>query len=796
MMPGKLAKLEKAHRQNPDVPFFARLADFYLSQGKIHKALSLCEKGCERFPDYIAGFTVLSKCYEAQGELEEARKAVARALRLDPENPGGFRRLSKIYIDQGNPEFALKSLQQAAHIDPYSEEVNEELDQLSAIISKETIASTFEDEESAVDVSGEDSEEYELLKDEDEEIEYELVEVEDEEDVEYELVEVEVEVEDDEDDDDETIEYELDDEEDSELEDEEEEEEYEIEEDEEEDIEPEEDDEEDDEDEIDEEDEDEEDIEPEEDDDEDDEDEDEEDAEDDEDEEDIEPEEDDDEDDEDDEDEIDEEDEDEEDIEPEEDDDEDDEDEIEEEEEEAVLQAELKEPEVSEGTSEDEVEIEVGLDTDNQEIADLESTLEIDIEDGLAALEEHGGTTLPTEEISSAVEAVSALAAADEMDEIAIDVEGESDEQIGAGVKTALEQIGEGLKTSEELDAADMDADLAALSPDAELDAEPFGMLQDLPEWGPHNKVDEVNEDHDELAGIFDDEAEEETPTAKEEQPDSVLVEADELAQIANLFEVVEQEADEPNSADDALEDLAPPDMISELNSGEARVGTLGIDVEADQPEEDLAALGADVFPDVSDAEETPNLEVTTTVEIIADDPLPDAPAIILEPAEINEIDTDQPPPFSVDSDTEEVATATENEVGSEAHGDEVLAETLDIAPDVSAEVEAQDSPWETLSPRENSFLRADNNELINLFQEIESQDSQQEEGPAVPHDLPDPPDSDSQIATETLAEIYSKQGMMQRASEIYQQILQQNPDNEEIKRKLDNLSQHRSTTS
>ena len=90
-MPGKLAKLEKAHRQNPDVPFFARLADFYLSQSKIHKALSLCEKGCERFPDYIAGFTVLSKCYEAQGELEEARKAVAKALRLDPENPGGLR---------------------------------------------------------------------------------------------------------------------------------------------------------------------------------------------------------------------------------------------------------------------------------------------------------------------------------------------------------------------------------------------------------------------------------------------------------------------------------------------------------------------------------------------------------------------------------------------------------------------------------------------------------------------------------------------------------------------------------
>ena len=126
-MLGKLEKLETPYRQNPDAPLFARLADFYLNLGKIHKALTLCEQGCERFPDYTAGFTVLSKCYEAQGELEEARKAMARALRLDPENPGGFRRLSKIYIDLGKPEFALKSLQQAAHIDPYSEEINEEL---------------------------------------------------------------------------------------------------------------------------------------------------------------------------------------------------------------------------------------------------------------------------------------------------------------------------------------------------------------------------------------------------------------------------------------------------------------------------------------------------------------------------------------------------------------------------------------------------------------------------------------------------------------------------------------------
>ena len=146
-MPGKLAKLEKAYRQSPDVPLFARLADLYLSQGKVYKALSLCEQGCERFPDYTTGYTVLSKCHEAQGELEEARKAMARALRLDPENPGGFRRLSKIYSDLGNAEFALKSLQQAAHLDPYSNGLNEDLNQLSASVDRETAAPSDEEEE-------------------------------------------------------------------------------------------------------------------------------------------------------------------------------------------------------------------------------------------------------------------------------------------------------------------------------------------------------------------------------------------------------------------------------------------------------------------------------------------------------------------------------------------------------------------------------------------------------------------------------------------------------------------------
>jgi len=130
-MADRLSKLEKAYRQNPESPHFARLADQYLSRGMIFRALDICEEGCERFPDYTTGFLVLSKCYEAREDFEAARKAMGRALRLDSENPGGFKRLSKIYQNLGNSELALKSLEQAVRLDPLDKQAGEQIDQLT-----------------------------------------------------------------------------------------------------------------------------------------------------------------------------------------------------------------------------------------------------------------------------------------------------------------------------------------------------------------------------------------------------------------------------------------------------------------------------------------------------------------------------------------------------------------------------------------------------------------------------------------------------------------------------------------
>ena len=151
-MANSIAKLEKALRRDPDSPRFARLADRYLKRGRTRRALELCQKGCEDFPDYATGFIVLSKCYEKQGALEEAREALSQALRLDPENPSGYKRLAHLFEQLGVAPLVLQSLRQAAYLDPFDASLAEQIDRFAsqnhqeAPEPEESVASTAPEE--------------------------------------------------------------------------------------------------------------------------------------------------------------------------------------------------------------------------------------------------------------------------------------------------------------------------------------------------------------------------------------------------------------------------------------------------------------------------------------------------------------------------------------------------------------------------------------------------------------------------------------------------------------------------
>lgn len=91
---------------------------------------------------------------------------------------------------------------------------------------------------------------------------------------------------------------------------------------------------------------------------------------------------------------------------------------------------------------------------------------------------------------------------------------------------------------------------------------------------------------------------------------------------------------------------------------------------------------------------------------------------------------------------------------------------------------------------------RQDDGELIRLFQEIENQQHQELASQRPPGPLPaEGGDPEGRIATVTLAQIYSSQGFADRAVETYKKILAQDPDNEEIKRRIAELQQGRKTS-
>ena len=144
-MADPITKLEKAFRRDPHFPHFARLADLYLKRGRIERALALCQKGCESFPDYATGFIVLSKCYEKQGDLKQAHEAMGQALRLDPQNPSGYKRRAHLSEQLGLTPLVLQSLRQAADLDPFDASLAEPIDRFASQTDRDAPAPKSEE---------------------------------------------------------------------------------------------------------------------------------------------------------------------------------------------------------------------------------------------------------------------------------------------------------------------------------------------------------------------------------------------------------------------------------------------------------------------------------------------------------------------------------------------------------------------------------------------------------------------------------------------------------------------------
>ena len=136
----------------------------------------------------------------------------------------------------------------------------------------------------------------------------------------------------------------------------------------------------------------------------------------------------------------------------------------------------------------------------------------------------------------------------------------------------------------------------------------------------------------------------------------------------------------------------------------------------------------------------------------------------------------------------------------SQTHQEAPEPEPEEVAAVVSAAPVEATQP-QALSPnqspdddRDDLYGDTDDRELLRLLQEIEEEEVAEpvpapEEPPPPTNSEPSVPKS-KRIATMTLAEIYTTQGLTQKAIEMYRQLLDQEPNNTIIRSKLSSLEQ------
>jgi tetratricopeptide (TPR) repeat protein len=85
---------------------FSRLADCYRKKGEIQQAIGVCMQGLQIHPDYVTGRVILGRCYLEQEKLKEATAEFVRVVELDRRNQVAVKMIADLYARQGMKEKA------------------------------------------------------------------------------------------------------------------------------------------------------------------------------------------------------------------------------------------------------------------------------------------------------------------------------------------------------------------------------------------------------------------------------------------------------------------------------------------------------------------------------------------------------------------------------------------------------------------------------------------------------------------------------------------------------------------
>ncbi|UCF06205.1 MAG: tetratricopeptide repeat protein [bacterium] len=116
----------------PDSRLFAPLADAYRKKGDIDRAIEICERGIERYPEYASARVILGKCFYDKGATERAKSEFVRVLELDSENMVALKFVGEILLAEDDRREAATYFRKLLSIDPLNEDAKRILKELES----------------------------------------------------------------------------------------------------------------------------------------------------------------------------------------------------------------------------------------------------------------------------------------------------------------------------------------------------------------------------------------------------------------------------------------------------------------------------------------------------------------------------------------------------------------------------------------------------------------------------------------------------------------------------------------
>ncbi|CUS99350.1 tetratricopeptide repeat protein [Candidatus Chrysopegis kryptomonas] len=100
----EIKKYEEFVSKNPDSPLLVRLASLYLEIGNVERAITLCNKAVQKYPDYSTAHLLMARCYIEMKAYSKALVELNKVIEILPDSQFVIDLIAKISSRQKKGE--------------------------------------------------------------------------------------------------------------------------------------------------------------------------------------------------------------------------------------------------------------------------------------------------------------------------------------------------------------------------------------------------------------------------------------------------------------------------------------------------------------------------------------------------------------------------------------------------------------------------------------------------------------------------------------------------------------------